>query len=45
MQGLRAAASILSGSGRQESHTRVSAGLGPENHHLCVLESFMTTLI
>ena len=33
------------GSGGQKSDIKVSAGLSPENHHLCVFESFMMTLI
>lgn len=33
------------GSGGQKSNIKVSAGLSPENHHLCVFQSFMVTLI
>ena len=30
---------------RAECNSKVSAGLSPENHHLCVFQSFMVMLI
>ena len=33
------------GSGGQKCHSKVSAGLSPENHHLCVFQSFIVMLI
>ena len=44
-RGLQTTAFISHGSGAQKCNIKASAGLSPENHHLCVFQSFMVTLI